>query len=110
MSSPENDLNDDLPDDDGAPVLASFAVTARVRVPSTDAEAADRAVRRQLADGQVPYDDLRVEPREPDGRWAVDVRVVVVSLDAATAVEGVHRTLVEAGVDVSEAWMSERLP
>ena len=32
-----------------------------------------------------------------------DVRVVVVSLDAATSVEGLHRALVEPGVDVSEA-------
>jgi len=110
MSAVEDELLDHVPDDDGAAaVLTSFAVTARVRLAAAGAADAEAAVRRQLAEAGAPYENLRVEPPEPDGRWAVDVRFVVVSLDVETAVEGVHRTLVEAGVNVSEAWLSERL-
>jgi len=110
MSAVEDQLLENVPDDDGAaPVLSSFAVTARVRLVAESAELAEAEVRRQLTQAEAPYDNVRVEPPEPDGRWAVDVRFVLVSLDVQTAVDGVHRTLVNAGIDVSEAWLSERL-
>jgi hypothetical protein len=105
------DALDDLPDGgDAGPVLHSFAVQARFRCSATDAEQAERQVREQLQVVRDLYDDVRVEPQEPDGRWAVDVRFVVVSVDGETAVGGVHTTLREQGLGPDEAWLAERLP
>ena len=95
---------------DGDPVLHSFAVRARFRREADDPEQADALVRAELEVVRGLYDDVKVEPREPDGRWAADVRFVVASLDAETAVEGVHATLAEHGLTPDEAWVAERLP
>jgi len=101
-----------LPDDDegAGTVLPSFAVTARFRRAAETREDADHLVRSELQASRGLYNDAKVEPQEPDGRWAVDVRFVVVSLDGETAVEGVHETLREAGITPDEVWLSERLP
>ena len=110
MTVREDDLDDLLPDDedDGAgTVLASFAVTARFRRTAATAEQAEREVRTALRGGL--FEDVRVEPREPDGRWAVDVRFVLVSLDGETAVAGVHESLRLAGSAADEVWLAERL-
>lgn len=106
------DALDDLPDEDGAggPVLHSFAVMARFRRSALDASAAERQVREELTRVRDQFDDARVEPQEPDGRWAVDVRFVVASVDGETAVAGVHETLREHGYVPDEAWLAERLP
>lgn len=106
------DALDDLPDADGAggPVLHSFAVLARFRRSAADATQAESLVRRELEPVRELYDDARVEPQEPDGRWAVDVRFVVASVDGETAVQGVHTTLREQGLVPDEAWLSEKLP
>ena len=104
------DALDDLPDADDGPVLHSFAVLARFRRPAADGSQAEALVRRELEPVRGLYDDARVEPQEPDGRWAVDVRFVVASVDGETAVEGVHATLGEQGLVPDEAWLSERLP
>ena len=92
------------------PVLHSFGVRARFRRAAEGQEDAEAAVRHELEVVRGLYDDVKVEPREPDGRWAVDVRFVVASLDAETAVEGVHATLRESGVVPDETWLAERLP
>jgi hypothetical protein len=92
------------------PVLHSFAVRARFRREAEGQEHAEAAVRAELEVVRGLYDDVEVEPREPDGRWAVDVRFVVASLDAETAVDGVHATLRESGVVPDETWVAERLP
>lgn len=111
-----SDAVDDLPDDafpeDGGAglVLHSFAVQARFRRAADDAGHAEQLVRAELAAVRDQFDDARVEPREPDGRWAVDVRFVVASIDGETAVAGVHGTLAEAGVPSDEAWVAEQLP
>lgn len=105
------DAVDDLPEDaDGAAVLHSFGVLARFRCAAADPQDAERLVRSQLEPVRGLYDDARVEPQEPDGRWAVDVRFVVASVDGENAVEGVHTTLREAGLQPDEAWVAERLP
>jgi hypothetical protein len=92
------------------PVLHSFAVMARFRREADDGEQAEALVRSELDVVRGLYDDVKMEPREPDGRWAADVRFVVASLDAETAVDGVHATLREHGLDPDEAWVAERLP
>jgi hypothetical protein len=104
------DALDDLPDGDAAPVLHSFAVQARFRRSAPDGAAAQQAVRSELAPVRDLFDDLRTEPQEPDGRWAVDVRFVVASVDGETAVSGVHETLREQGLLPDEVWLSETLP
>lgn len=104
-----SDAVDDLPDADAAPVLHSFAVQARFRRPAPDASAAERAVRHELDPVRELFDDARVEPQEPDGRWAVDVRFVVASLDGETAVAGVHETLRGAGLTPDEVWLAQAL-
>ncbi|MFP5218877.1 MAG: hypothetical protein ACLGIG_03960 [Actinomycetes bacterium] len=100
---------EDLPDDVGE-VLHSFAVMARFRRAAATPELAEADVRRELSAVRELFDDVRVEPQEPDGRWAVDVRFVVSSVDGERAVNGVHATLSEAGLQPDEAWMAERLP
>lgn len=100
---------EDLPDDDGE-VLHSFAVMARFRRPADSAELAEADVRRELAAVRDLFDHAVVEPQEPDGRWAVDVRFVVSSVDGERAVDGVHTTLRDAGLEPDEAWLAEQLP
>jgi hypothetical protein len=105
------DALDDLPDGDAGPVLHSFAVMARFRRPAADGEQAERLVRDELVPVRGLFEDARVaDPREPDGRWAVDVRFVVASVDGETAVDGVHTTLRDAGLQPDETWVAERLP
>jgi hypothetical protein len=106
-----NDVVDHLPEDDeGAAVLHSYAVMARFRRPAADGDEAERLVREELTPARGLYDDARVEPQEPDGRWAVDVRFVVASVDRESAVDGVHTTLREYGLQPDEAWVAEQLP
>jgi hypothetical protein len=104
------DAVDNLPDLGAGPVLHTFAVLARFRFEADDAAHAERLVRERLAPVRDQLSDARVEPQEPDGRWAVDVRFVVASVDGETAVEGVHSTLREQGLRPDEAWLAERLP
>lgn len=105
-----DDAVDELPDTGSGPVLHSFAVLARFRRAAADAEQAEHLVREALQPLRGLFDDVRVEPPEPDGRWAVDVRFVVASVDGETAVDGVHTTLSESGLGPDEAWVAEQLP
>ena len=102
---------DELPEDlSEEAVLHSFAVMARFRRPAEGPEQAEEQVRRELDAVRGLFDDARVEPQEPDGRWAVDVRFVVASVDGERAVDGVHTTLRESGLVPDEAWVAEQLP
>jgi hypothetical protein len=91
-------------------VVHSFAVRARFRKSAADAGHAEAEVRRALQPVRDLYDDAVVEPQEPDGRWSVDVRFVVASLDGELAVRGVHESLLEHGLVPDEVWVAERLP
>lgn len=91
-------------------VLRTFAVRARFRRPAPSAALAQSALRAELIPVAGLYDDLVVEPQEPDGRWAVDVRFVVTSLDGELAVRGVSDSLCEVGLVPDETWLAERLP
>ena len=91
-------------------VVPSFAVRARFRQVADDAVRAEAEVRRALVPVRGLYDDAVVEPQEPDGRWAVDVRFVVASLDGELAVAGVHESLRDHGLAADEAWLAEQLP
>ena len=91
-------------------VVPSFAVRARFRRAAPDAGRAEAEVRRELEPVRGLYDDAVVEPQEPDGRWAVDVRFVVASLDGELAVQGVYESLREHALVPDEVWVAERLP
>ncbi len=95
------DLLDELPDEG---VLPSFAVLARFPAVGPDGDAAAAAVRERVTAARGLYDDVRVERQEPDGTWLVEVRFVVVSVDASTAVQGVVETLTAAGPAPDEVW------
>ena len=91
-------------------VVHSFAVRARFRRAAADADGAEAQVRRELEPVRGLYDDAVVEPQEPDGRWAVDVRFVVASLDGELAVQGVSDALRAQDLVPDEVWVAERLP
>ena len=91
-------------------VVHSFAVRARFRREAVDAGEAEAQVRRALEPVSGLFDDAVVEPQEPDGRWAVDVRFVVASLDGELAVRGVGDALRDRGLVPDEVWVAERLP
>ena len=104
-----DDLDQRLAASEGE-VVHSFAVRARFREAADDAAGAELQVRRALEPVRGLYDDAAVEPQEPDGRWAVDVRFVVASLDGELAVRGVVDSLREHGLVPDEVWVAERLP
>ena len=91
-------------------VVHTFAVRARFRRGAQDAGGAEAGVRQELEPVRSLHDDVVVEPQEPDGRWPVDVRFVVASLDGELAVQGVLDTLRVSGIVPDEAWVAERLP
>jgi hypothetical protein len=91
-------------------VVHTFAVRARFRRSAAGAEQAEDEVRRELAAVRGLHDDVVVEPQEPDGRWAVDVRFVVASLDGELAVQGVWDVLRAQALVPDEVWVAERLP
>lgn len=92
-------------DEDGEVRLPTFVVLARFPAAAPTAEQAEASVRARLTAARGLYDDLRVERREDDGTWLIEVRFVVVSLDAHTAVEGVAGTLGAAGLSPDEVWV-----
>ncbi len=105
-----DDVDQHLAASGAGEVVHSFAVRARFRRAAAGAHEAEADVRRALEPVRGLYDDAIVEPQEPDGRWAVDVRFVVASLDGELAVRGVHDSLREHGLVPDEVWVAERLP
>lgn len=94
--------------DETAPVevaLPTFPVLARLRSTAPDEPAALADARDQLEPVAGMYDDVEVERREEDGSFLVVGRFVTVSVDAHTAVLGVHESLTAAGVAVDEVWV-----
>ena len=105
-----DDVDQHLAAGGGGEVVHSFAVRARFRRTAEDAAAAEADVRADLEPVAGLYDEAVVEPQEPDGRWAVDVRFVVASLDGELAVRGVLDALGSQELVPDEAWVAERLP
>jgi hypothetical protein len=97
--------------DEAAPVevaLPTFGVLARLRSTAADEPAAVAEVTGRLAPVAGLFDDVTVERREDDGSWWVVASFVTVSVDAHTAVLGVHDSLSAAGVPVDEVWVRGR--
>lgn len=85
--------------------LPTFPVLARLKSSTADSAGALADVSGRLAPARGLYDEVRVERQEDDGSFWVLARFVTVSVDAHTAVLGVHESLVEAGVAVDEVWV-----
>jgi hypothetical protein len=97
--------------DETAPVevaLPTFPVLARLASTAPDAESAVADVSRRLAPVAGLFDDVLIERQEDDGSWWVVARFVTVSVDAHTAVLGVHESLSLGGVQVDEVWVTDR--
>ena len=106
----EDDVDQHLAASGEGEVVHAFDVRARFRRAADGPDRAEAEVRRALEPVRGLYDDAVVEPQEPDGRWAVDVRFVVASLAGELAVDGVWTSLREHGLVPDEVWVAERLP
>ncbi len=103
---PDLDADDDLALDVALPtypILARFRETA-----DTESDAVEQVVAR-LSSAAEPHDTVTVERREDDGTWLVVARFVTVSVDAHTAVAGVHDDLHAAGLAPDEVWAERPL-
>ncbi len=87
-------------------VLPTVPVLARLHSTAPDARAAVADVTERLASVVGLYDDVALERQEDDGSFWVVGRFPAVSVDAHTAVVGVHETLRGAGIDVDEVWVA----
>lgn len=90
----------------GEVALPTYPVLARLRSIAPDEAAALTDARQQLSPVVGMYDDVTVERREDDGSFWVVARFVTVSVDAHTAVLGVHGALSDARVPVDEVWVA----
>ena len=86
--------------------LPTFVVLARFPEAGESAEQAEASVRARLTAARGLFDDVSVERREDDGTWLFEVRFVVVSVDARTAVTGVSETLTRARLSPDEVWVA----
>ena len=88
--------------------LPTFTVLARLRSEAADEGAAVADVTAQLTPVAGLFDEVAVERGEDDGSWWVVASFVTVSVDAHTAVLGVHESLSAAGIPVDEVWAGGR--
>jgi len=89
--------------------LATYAILARFRETAETEESAVEQVVDRLSSAAEPHDLVTVERREEDGSWLVVARFVTVSVDAHTAVAGVHDDLHAAGLQPDEVWAERAL-
>ena len=95
------ELDESLPAEVALPTVP---VLARFRSEAPDERAAVAEVTRRLQPVRGLFDEVLVERQEEDGSFWVVGRFVTVSIDAHTAVLGVHETLTSAGVVADEVW------
>lgn len=102
-SPPEDDLPDEVAP--GEVPLPVFPVRVRFRrAAEVDDALVLAGLARQLEALGLPG-QVRVERTEPDGTVLAEARIPTVSVDAHTAVAGVHEALTDGGLDVDEAWV-----
>ena len=100
----------DETDDLGLDVaLPTFAILARFREAAGSEEAALAAVTERLTAAAERFDQVALERQDDDGSWLVVARFVTVSVDAHTAVAGVHEDLHSAGLAPDEVWAERAL-
>ena len=104
----DRDDRDELDELDDDPVLPTFAVLARFATTAGGPEAAVRDVVGRLTAAAEPFHEVTVE-RQDGNVVLVVARFVLVSVDAHTAVTGLHETLTAAGVAPDEVWADRQL-
>lgn len=100
------DTDDDLALDVALP---TYAILARFRESAASADDAVDAVTSRLADCGERFDQVTLERADDDGTWLVVARFVTVSVDAHTAVAGIHEDLHSAGLAPDEVWAERAL-
>ncbi len=91
------------------PVLPTYALFARFRQQAADEPTAVRAVVERLTAAEEPFHEVEVERVEDGGLHLIVVRFVLVSVDGETAVNGLHATLVAAGLEPDEVWLDRQV-
>jgi hypothetical protein len=89
--------------------LPTFAVLARFRESGATAEDAVQSVVLRLTAAEEPFHEVTVERQEGPATWMVVARFVLVSVDSATAVAGLHDTLEAAALRPDEVWADRQL-
>lgn len=89
--------------------LPTYAILARFRETAAGPEEAEAALVRRLTDAGEKYDEVAIERRDDDGTFLVVARIVTVSVDAHTAVAGVHDDLHAAGLAPDEVWAERQV-
>ncbi len=91
-------------------VLPTYAVLTQLsHAPGVGPTEAVHDVEVDLISHEAPFDTVAVERQEADGSWRLRARFVVVSVDGHTAVEGVHETLIAAGLHPDEVWLDRQI-
>ncbi len=103
---PDQGLDSDSAPD---PVLPTFALMARFGQQAADEREAVRAVVERLTLAEEPFHEVEVERVEEGGLHLVVARFVLVSVDGETAVNGLHATLVAAGLEPDEVWLAAQV-
>ena len=89
--------------------LPTYAILARFRETAPSESAALEAVTQRLTDAGERFDQVALERQDDDGTWLVVARFVTVSVDAHTAVAGIHQDLHSAGLTPDEVWAERAL-
>ena len=106
ISTPVDEATDDLALDVALP---TFAILARFRESAATEDSAVDAVTQRLLDAGQRADHVVIERQDDDGSWLVMARFVTVSVDAHTAVAGVHEDLHGAGLTPDEVWAERQV-
>ena len=89
--------------------LPTYAILARFRERAASASDAVEKVIRRLTDCGERYDEVALEREDDDGTWLIVARFVTVSVDAHTAVAGIHDDLHSAGLAPDEVWAERQV-
>lgn len=90
-------------------VLPTFEVMARFLQHAATADDAVAQVAALLRSHDEPVHEISVERQETEGEWMVVARFVLVSVDAGTAVAGLHATLTAGGTPPDEVWAAQQV-
>ena len=98
---------DGLDDFDAA--LPTYAVLARFAEVADSEEEAIATITQRLVDAGKSFDQVVLERQDDARTWLTVARIVTVSVDAHTAVTGVHEDLVAAGLIPDEVWAERQV-
>lgn len=93
--------------DDLDAALPTFAILARFAEVADSEEEAIATLTQRLIDAGEGFDQVMLERQDDARTWLVVARIVTVSVDAHTAVAGVHDDLHAAGLTPDEVWTEQ---